>query len=104
MNRLSQLHELTLSQTLAGLESGDFSSQELCSAYLQRIQALDPELKTFLHIAEESAQQEAKAADKRRAAARKAKEKVPALLGLPIAIKDVLTVAGMPATAGSRIL
>lgn len=101
---MAQLHELTLGQTLAGLESGDFSSQELTSAYLKRIAALDPELKAFLHVAVESTLQSAKAADKRRAAARKAKEKVPALLGLPIAIKDVLTVAGMPATAGSRIL
>jgi len=101
---MSELHELSLSQTLSGLKAGDFSSQELSSAYLKRIQAIDPQLKAFLHVDESLVLRSAKAADKQRSVASKAKEKTPPLLGLPIAIKDVLAVEGMPTTAGSRIL
>jgi len=101
---MSQLHELSLSQTLSGLEAGDFSSLELSSAYLKRIQTIDPQLKAFLHVDEDSLLKSAKAADKQRSSASKTKEKAPPLLGLPIAVKDVLALEGMPTTAGSRIL
>lgn len=103
---MSDLHSLTVTQAVKGLRAGKFSSRELTSAYLERIEALNPRLNAYLHVAADTAMEAAAAADKKYAKARKAKSKtkLPALLGLPIAIKDVLTVAGMPATAGSRIL
>lgn len=102
---MTALHELNAKQALAGMKAGKFSSRELTSAYLERIERLNPRLNAYLHVAGESALAAADAADKLYAKARRSKKtKLPTLLGLPIAIKDVLAVAGMPATAGSRIL
>lgn len=103
---MSELHELSAKQALAGMKAGKFSSRELTAAYLARIEEYNPRLNAFLHVASESALASAAAADKQYTKARrsKSKTKLPALLGLPMAIKDVLAVAGMPATAGSRIL
>ncbi len=103
---MSELHELSAKQAVAGLRAGKFSSRELAAAYLARIEKFNPRLNAFLHVAGEHALKGAAAADKQLAKARKtkSKSKLPALLGLPIAVKDVLAVAGMPATSGSRIL
>jgi len=95
---------LTVTQALKGLRAGDFSSRELTAAYLKRIEEHNPRLNAYLYVAGESAMKAATKADKQRAKGRKTKSKLPLLLGLPLAVKDVLTVAGMPATAGSRIL
>ena len=101
---MSELHSLNVASALKGLRSGAFSSRELTAAYLQRIEQLNPRLNAYLYVAADSALKAATAADKKLNKSRKTKAKLPPLLGLPIAIKDVLTVAGMPATAGSRIL
>ncbi|RME89883.1 MAG: Asp-tRNA(Asn)/Glu-tRNA(Gln) amidotransferase subunit GatA, partial [Anaerolineae bacterium] len=60
---------------------------------------LEPQVHAFLHVAAEYALKAAAEADRARAAG----EEAP-LLGLPLAVKDVLTVEGMPATCGSKIL
>jgi aspartyl-tRNA(Asn)/glutamyl-tRNA(Gln) amidotransferase subunit A len=101
---VNDLHTLTVTQALKGLHGGDFSSRELTAAYLARIEKLNPRLNAYLHVADESALKVAAAADKQLSKSRKTKAKPPALLGLPVAVKDVLTVADMPATSGSRIL
>lgn len=82
-----------------GLQRGEFSSRDLVQAALEEIARRDPFLHAFLHVAGEQALAKAGEADERR----KRKEDLP-LLGLPIAVKDVLTVEGMPCTAGSKIL
>ena len=101
---MSELHTLGVASTLKGLRSGAFSSRELTAAYLQRIEKLNPRLNAYLHVAADGAIKAAAAADKKLSKARKTKTRLPPLVGLPIAVKDVLTVAGMPATAGSQIL
>ncbi|MQC25849.1 MAG: Asp-tRNA(Asn)/Glu-tRNA(Gln) amidotransferase subunit GatA [Chloroflexi bacterium] len=97
---MAELHELDLRQAIEGLKQGDFSSRELTAAFLQRIEQLDGALQAFLHVAGEQALTQADQADKQRGENREA----PPLLGVPLAVKDVLAVADMPATAGSRIL
>jgi aspartyl-tRNA(Asn)/glutamyl-tRNA(Gln) amidotransferase subunit A len=96
--------DLTLLETAAALQRGEFSSRELTQACLERITSLEPRLHAFLHIAEKSALQQAEAADKKRAEARLSGETVSSLLGVPLAVKDVLAVEGLPCTCGSRIL
>lgn len=99
------LHELSAKQALTGLRAGTFSSVELTRAYLERIEQHNSRLNAYLYVASETALQAAAAADKLYAKARRKPEtKLPALLGLPIAVKDVLAVVGMPATCGSLIL
>lgn len=101
---MKDLHTLTVTQILKGLRAGDFSSKQITQAYLERIEKHNPRLNAYLYVNAEGALKAAAAADRKLAQARKTKSKTPALLGLPIAIKDVLAVAGMPATCGSRIL
>jgi aspartyl-tRNA(Asn)/glutamyl-tRNA(Gln) amidotransferase subunit A len=81
------------------LSQGQISSMELTQAVLDRILAVDNEVKAYLTLAPESALEQAAEADRRRAAG----EDHP-LLGVPLAIKDVICVEGLPTTCGSRIL
>jgi aspartyl-tRNA(Asn)/glutamyl-tRNA(Gln) amidotransferase subunit A len=102
---MSELTDLTLMQAIDALGSGEVSSRELVRACLERIEKLESSLHAFLHLAAESAMQQADSADRQLAALRSpvARSHAP-LLGIPLAIKDVLTVAGLPCTAGSKIL
>jgi len=102
---MSQLTDLTLLEAAAGLRAGRFSARQLTEAHLERISALDPELHAYLTVTAELARTQADAADRRLAEARRAGvESLPPLLGLPIALKDVLCLEGVPTTCGSRIL
>jgi aspartyl-tRNA(Asn)/glutamyl-tRNA(Gln) amidotransferase subunit A len=99
---MTDLTSLTLTEMQTGLKGGDFSSRELTQAVLDRIILLDPSLHAFLHVAADAALRRANEADQQRRSASAAE--LPPLLGIPVAIKDVLTVDGLPCTAGSRIL
>ena len=98
------LTDLSLLEAGDALRAGEVSSLELTRACLERIASLDPSLHAFLAVAPAPAEAQAAAADRRLAEARRSGEPPPPLLGIPIAVKDVLCVQGLPATAGSRIL
>ena len=72
---------------------------ELTQALLDRITAVDDKVKAFLTLTPERALAQAAVADQRRARG----EQAP-LLGVPLAIKDVLSTEGVRTTCGSRIL
>jgi aspartyl-tRNA(Asn)/glutamyl-tRNA(Gln) amidotransferase subunit A len=93
------LHELTIHQAHELLARREISSVELTQAVLARIAAVDGQVRAYLRVTKESALAEAAAADRRRAQG----EDHP-LLGIPLAIKDVLTTQGVETTCGSRIL
>jgi aspartyl-tRNA(Asn)/glutamyl-tRNA(Gln) amidotransferase subunit A len=102
---MPELTDLTVRQALDALRSGEVSSYALTQACLARIERLDPGLHTFLTLAPERALEQAAAADRRLAAWRASPEgPLPALLGLPLAVKDVLAVEGIRCTCGSKIL
>ena len=94
------LTDLSLTEAQTALRKGEISSRELTQAALDRIAALDGGLHSFLHVAAESALQQADVADEER---RRTGDGGP-LSGIPLAVKDVFTVEGMPCTCGSRIL
>ncbi|MEW5869206.1 MAG: Asp-tRNA(Asn)/Glu-tRNA(Gln) amidotransferase subunit GatA [Chloroflexota bacterium] len=97
--------DLTLNQIIQALRQGEFSSRELTQACLEGIQLLEPRLHAFITLAADQALAQAEQADRQLAAWRKQPNApLPALLGVPLAVKDVLCVAGMPCTCGSRIL
>jgi aspartyl-tRNA(Asn)/glutamyl-tRNA(Gln) amidotransferase subunit A len=90
------------------LRAGEASAREITAAHLARTRITDRGLHAWLAIDEDRAMAEADAADARLAAARSAGPDAVAalhpLLGIPVALKDLVSVEGLPCTAGSRIL
>ncbi len=93
------LFELGFLEAAEALAKKSVSSEELTQALLERSEKLEPALNSLTWFNAEAALAEARAAD----AARAAGDARP-LLGVPIAIKDLLNVKGQPCTAGSNIL
>jgi len=91
--------ELTVHEAITLLESGKCSSSELVTDLLAVIRERDKDICAYVSVDEQSALAQAKAADAARSGGVQGK-----LLGIPIAVKDVLNVAGQPCTCGSRIL
>ena len=81
------------------MNDGDITSVELTQALLSRINAVDDQICAYLTVTAEVALAQAEAADKRRQDG----ENAP-LLGVPLAIKDVLSTKGVQTTCGSKIL
>ncbi len=99
---MTSLTELTLTEMHTGLNKGEFSSRELVQAALDRIGRFEPAIHPFLFMEADGALKQADAADRVRKSA--GSNASSPLLGIPMAIKDVLTVEGLPCTCGSRIL
>ncbi|HEY3085863.1 MAG TPA: Asp-tRNA(Asn)/Glu-tRNA(Gln) amidotransferase subunit GatA [Candidatus Dormibacteraeota bacterium] len=93
------LTQLTVKEALRLLRSGSVSAADLVAAHVQRIERLDPHVKAFLRFTPELWEKQADEADRmiRQGESRP-------LLGIPIAVKDVLCVRGVETTAGSQIL
>lgn len=96
---MTQLTELTISQALEKLRSGEITALQLTRAYLDQIERLDPSIRAYLTVSAERALADAQAADQSRAAG----DDRP-LLGIPLAIKDVLSTRDIETTCGSKIL
>jgi aspartyl-tRNA(Asn)/glutamyl-tRNA(Gln) amidotransferase subunit A len=96
---MPDLHYLTVHDAAAMLRSRQVSSRELTQAALDRIAAVDPKVRAFLTITADRALAQAEAAD-----ARLQHGESSPLLGVPVAIKDVLTTEGVPTTCGSKML
>jgi aspartyl-tRNA(Asn)/glutamyl-tRNA(Gln) amidotransferase subunit A len=82
------------------LTSKERSAVEIASESLERIQALEPQLHSFLCITASQALETAKQVDGKIAAG----EEIGLLGGIPIGIKDNLCTRGIPTTCASRIL
>ena len=95
---MSSAADLSLIEAAAALRSGRLTSRGLVEAVLERI-AARPNLCAFTHVAADALAQ-ADAADARLAAG----EQPGPFCGLPVAVKDLIDVAGQPATAGSAVL
>ncbi len=78
---------------LNNLKDGKITSRAATEACVAHVDALDSSLHAFLHL-DRSAPKRAASVD----------NSSKPLAGLPIAVKDVLMVEGMPATCGSKIL
>jgi aspartyl-tRNA(Asn)/glutamyl-tRNA(Gln) amidotransferase subunit A len=104
----TELTRLHAHDMAARLRVGEVSSRDLTAAHLDLAEAQNPALNAWLTIDRERALAEADAADARVAAARgegeAAVEALHPLLGIPVALKDLVSVKGGQCTAGSRIL
>ncbi|HSG14921.1 MAG TPA: Asp-tRNA(Asn)/Glu-tRNA(Gln) amidotransferase subunit GatA [Anaerolineae bacterium] len=93
------LTSLTLTELTHALRQGETTSVAATQATLERIIALDNDVRCYLTISDELALEQAAEADVRRARG----EDGP-LLGIPIAVKDIICTRGLETTAGSKIL
>ena len=93
------MHDKTISQLSRSLQSGDFSSVELTTHLLERVERLGPHLNAFVTVTGELALEQARQADQTRAAG-----DAGPLNGIPIVHKDLFCTDGVLTTCGSRIL
>src|SRR5439155_4297383 len=94
------LCNLEIGEVAPLLRDRKVSPVELTDAYLERIDRLDPQLNTYIRVIAYDA----------RAAAREAEREIGRgawrgpLHGVPLGIKDLFDVAGVPNTLGSKIM
>ena len=96
----TELTRLTAAELSAAMAAGEVSAVEVTDAHLARIDAVEPRLHAFLHVAADRARAVARRIDDRRSAG----DALGPLAGVPLALKDVFTTTDMPTTCGSRIL
>jgi len=99
-----ELCGLTVHEARARLAQGEISTIELVRAVLARIEQIEPRVKAYLTLVAERALDQARHADAQWTHHRKEGTRAPALLGIPMAIKDEICTRGVRTTAGSKIL
>jgi aspartyl-tRNA(Asn)/glutamyl-tRNA(Gln) amidotransferase subunit A len=97
---LESLTGLTVDAARAAMASGEVTATGLAELHYDRIAAEDGTINSFLALSRERAMKQAAKIDGMAARG----ESLPPLAGVPVGIKDVLTMTGSPATAGSLIL
>jgi len=97
---MTGLTDLGVVDVMPGLAARQFSSRELTQALLDRTEALESRLHAYITLTGEGALLAADEADQRRTIG----GELPPLLGLPIAVKDLLCLKGVRCTCGSRML
>ena len=93
------VHARTLAELAKGLDSGEFSSRELTTALLERIDTHAESLNAFITVTADLAMEQADRADQARASG-----DAGPLCGLPIVHKDLFCTKGVLTTCGSHIL
>jgi aspartyl-tRNA(Asn)/glutamyl-tRNA(Gln) amidotransferase subunit A len=96
---MTDFHHASLAELSAMLKQKKVSSVELTRVFFDRIARHDGELNTFITVDHERSLAQAKAAD-----ARLAHGEAGALLGIPIAHKDLFCTQGWLTTCGSKML
>ena len=96
---MAELNWLSIQEAHSQLTSRQISSVELTQACLDRIEAVEDRVQSFLTLTPETALAQAEAADRMLAAG----EGGP-LTGVPVQIKDVMCTKGVPTTCASRML
>ena len=90
----------TATELSGELEAGSCKAEEIARAYLEQIDRVDGKVHAFLHRDDEDFLAQAKASDQRRAKG----ETLGPLDGIPVGLKDAISVEGQPLTAASKIL
>ncbi len=97
---MKPITERTITEHIAALSAGEYTSVDLTRACFDRIAERDGELGAFLTLSYERAMQEADASDCRR----RAGKLLSRLDGIPYALKDNFCTRGLRTTCASRML
>jgi aspartyl-tRNA(Asn)/glutamyl-tRNA(Gln) amidotransferase subunit A len=97
---VTELHWLGAAEAARAIAARELSPLELTTALLERIGRLDPKLNVFIRLDADAALAAARAAEAEIAAGH---PRGP-LHGVPVGIKDIIDVAGLPTTCHSKIL
>ena len=97
---MSAHHWLSATEIAQAFAAKTLTPRQLLIDLLTRIQALDPKLNAFIRLDADGAMADAVRADQEIAAGR---SRGP-LHGVPVGIKDIIDVAGLPTTGHSKIL
>src|SRR4051794_1463017 len=98
---MSELTRLSATELAERISHQEISAVEVTQAHLDRIDAVDPVVRAFLHLEPEGALAAAAAVDE---GLQRGGAAASPLAGVPLALKDVFTTVDMPTTCGSRIL
>jgi aspartyl-tRNA(Asn)/glutamyl-tRNA(Gln) amidotransferase subunit A len=93
------MHNHSITEIAAALDRREVSSEELTRHFLGRIARLDGQLNGYVTVTEEQALEQAREADRRRAAGQ-----AGPLTGVPMAHKDIFCTLGVRTACGSRML
>ena len=96
---MTDLHARTIAELSEKLAAGECTSVDIVNDVLAAIDSSDGKVGAYVTIDRQSALEQARAADDARAAGRNTP-----MLGIPVAIKDLLNVEGQPCTCSSKIL
>ena len=91
---------LSAVEAAEGIRAGRFSSEQLVSQYLARIDATNDEINAWAHLDRDGALERARQADW----FRKLGRSLGPLHGVPVGIKDIIDVRGMPTGLGNATL
>lgn len=94
------LCKLTANELQNMLRSGEVSSLEITESVFEQIKEVEDDIGAYITLTEELAKEQAKAVDEMIAQ----NDELPALAGIPIAIKDVICTKDILTTCGSQIL
>lgn len=94
------LHKLTLHELQERFTKGDVTARDIVRAYLLRINQVEPRIKAYVTLTNDSAMAQAEALDERL----KGWRKTVSMMSMPIAVKDNICTDGVLTTCGSRML
>jgi aspartyl-tRNA(Asn)/glutamyl-tRNA(Gln) amidotransferase subunit A len=97
---MPEARRLSAERIAAAVAAGELSAAEVVESCLDRIESVDGAVGAFLRVDAESARARAREIDERRRRGRR----LGRLAGVPMALKDNLSIAGRPLSCGSRIL
>jgi len=91
---------LSIAELAAGYRAQEFSPLDVTRSLLDRIKHLDDQINSYIAVLEDSALREARASENRFVKG----ASLGALDGVPVSLKDIFHIAGVPTTAASKIL